>query len=65
MFSGRRKVFAPLLARVYGIVMELVEIFIPSRDASFADIGINTLGVTVGFGVYLLAGVLARHRVSH
>ena len=65
VFSRRRKFLAPLLAGGFGVVMELVQMFIPSRDASFMDIGINVLGVAVGFGVYLLAGVLARHRVSH
>lgn len=65
VFSYRRKLLAPLLAMVYGVVMELVQIFIPSRDASFADIGINTLGVAVGFGVYLLASGFARRKVNH
>ncbi len=65
VFSRRRKILAPLLAGVFGVVMELVQMFIPSRDASFTDIGINVLGVAVGFGVYLLAGGLARRRVSH
>ena len=65
VFSRRHKFFAPLVAGVFGVVMELVQIFIPSRDAGLMDIGINILGAALGFGVYLLAGVLARRRVSH
>lgn len=62
VFSRRRKVLAPFLAGIFGVVMELVQMFIPSRDASFTDIGVNVLGAAVGFGLYLLAGVLARRR---
>ena len=65
VFSRRHKILAPLLAGIFGVVMELVQMFIPSRDASFPDIGINVLGAALGFGVYLLAGVLARRLVSH
>ena len=64
MFSNRRKFLAPLAAGSFGVVMELVQMFIPSRDASFMDIGFNVLGVAVGFGVYLFAGSLARRRAS-
>ena len=65
VFARRRKILALLLAGVFGVVMELVQMFIPSRDASFMDIGINVLGIAVGYGIYLLSGVLARRRVSH
>jgi len=65
VFSRRHKILAPLLAGAFGVLMELVQIFIPSRDASFMDIGINVLGVAVGFGIYMLVRVLARRIVNH
>lgn len=54
IFSRRYIFLAPLVAVLFGVLMELVQVFIPSRDASFMDIGINVLGVVVGFGVYLV-----------
>jgi len=54
VFSRRYKFFAPLVAVVFGVMMELVQMSIPSRDASLMDIGINILGVALGFGVYWL-----------
>jgi VanZ family protein len=56
VFSRRFILFAPLVAVVFGMLMEGVQIFIPSRDASFGDIGINLLGVGVGVGLYFLWG---------
>ena len=64
VFSDRRKFLAPLVAGSFGVVMELVQMFIPSRYASFMDIGFNVLGVAVGFGVYLFAVFLVRRRAS-
>lgn len=52
VFSHRRRFLAPLVAVTFGALMEIVQSFIPSRDASMADIGINILGVVLGFGVY-------------
>jgi len=43
---------APLLALSFGIVMEVVQIFIPSRDPSWSDIGFNLAGISLGFGIY-------------
>ena len=54
VFSQQRRFLAPLVAVGFGVLMEIVQSFIPSRDASFLDIGINFLGVCLGFGVYLV-----------
>jgi VanZ family protein len=51
VFSRRNTFIAPLVAGLFGVLMEFVQIFIPSRDASLMDIGINFLGVGIGFGV--------------
>lgn len=53
-FSPRNKLLAPLAAVTFGVLMEIGQIPIPSRDASFMDIGINSLGVVVGFLLYRL-----------
>jgi len=51
----RQEVFiAPLAAVTFGLLLEIAQIFIATRDASWMDIGLNVLGVAVGFGVYLL-----------
>lgn len=62
VFSHRRCLLAPLLAGTFGVAMELVQMFIPSRDASLMDIGVNVLGVAVGFGVYLVWVVYKRKK---
>ena len=54
VFSRRNIFIAPLVAGLFGVLMEFAQIFIPSRDASMMDIGINFLGVGIGFGVYVL-----------
>ena len=54
VFSRHFIFLAPLVAVLFGVVMELVQVFIPSRDASLMDIGLNVLGVGLGFGVYLV-----------
>jgi VanZ family protein len=54
VFSRRNKFLAPLVAVGFGIAMEIVQMFIPSRDSSLLDIGFNVLGIAVGFGVYRL-----------
>jgi len=51
-FSPRYKLLAPLAAITFGVLMEMAQITIPSRDASFLDIGVNVLGVALGFGIY-------------
>jgi VanZ family protein len=56
VFPRRLILFAPLVAVLFGMLMETVQIFIPSRDASVADIGVNVLGVTIGFGLYIVVG---------
>jgi len=37
-----------------GVLMEGVQVFIPTRGASLIDMGSNVLGVAIGFIVYLL-----------
>jgi VanZ family protein len=54
IFSRRYRFLAPLVAVVFGMLMEAVQVFIPSRDADLLDIGINVLGVGLGLGLYLL-----------
>jgi len=60
VFSRRNKYLAPLVAVVFGMIMEIVQLFIPSRDSSLLDIGFNILGITTGFGVYWLWVTLRR-----
>ena len=70
-FENRYKLLAaPMVAGVFGLLMELAQVFIPSRGASLGDMGINILGVLVGIACFLLVagwskrlsrvGVLAR-----
>ena len=54
VFSRRNKFLAPLVAVGFGVLMEFVQFFIPSRDSSLLDIGFNTLGISFGFGIYWL-----------
>jgi len=54
VFSRRSRYLAPLVAVGFGILMEIVQIFIPSRDSSLLDIGFNVVGIAVGFGTYQL-----------
>jgi VanZ family protein len=54
VFPRRFAFIAPLVAGFFGMFMESVQSFIPSRDASLMDIGINFLGAGIGFGVYKL-----------
>ena len=43
-FSRRNKYVAPVVAGLFGVMMEFVQFFIPSRDSSLLDIGVNVLG---------------------
>jgi VanZ family protein len=63
VFSRRNKYLAPLVALIFGMLMEAVQIFIPSRDSSLLDIGFNILGIAVGFGLY--AFLVSYRRRSH
>ncbi|MGA9575902.1 MAG: VanZ family protein [Lysobacterales bacterium] len=54
VFSRRNKFLAPLVAGVFGLLMEGVQFFIPSRDSSLLDMGVNIFGIAVGFGTYWL-----------
>jgi VanZ family protein len=56
VLTQKRALMAPLLALGFGMLMEAVQAFIPSRDASLLDIVLNALGVTLGFGVYWVWG---------
>jgi VanZ family protein len=61
VLPGKRLLIAPLAALGYGILMEFVQVFIPSRDASLMDIAVNALGVTLGLGMYWLVQRLKTH----
>ena len=52
VFSRHKPYTAPLVAFSFGIVMEAVQLFIPSRDPSLFDIGFNIVGILVGLAVY-------------
>lgn len=52
VLTRNRAFLAPLVALGYGILMEFVQSFIPSRDASMQDVGVNLLGAGLGFSVY-------------
>ena len=54
MLSRQRIFIAPMIASFVGLLMEGVQIFVPTRQANFMDVGFNILGVVFGFGVYLL-----------
>ena len=54
IFLSRNRFIAPVVAGLFGVIMEFFQVFIPSRDASVVDIGVNVLGVGVGFGLFLL-----------
>jgi len=52
VLSRRQWFSAPLVAVLFGMLMELVQLFIPSRDPSLFDMGFNIMGIAVGCGVY-------------
>jgi len=54
LFLRRRIWIAPLLAVLFGVLMEFVQIYIPSRHAELMDIAINALGITLGLGLHML-----------
>ena len=54
VLSRREPFSAPLVALSFGIIMEIIQLFIPSRDPSLFGIGFNVMGITVGLGVYWL-----------
>jgi len=56
VFLSRSALLAVLVAGAYGVLMECVQMFIPSRDASLLDIGVNLMGIAVGLGLYRLLG---------
>ncbi len=61
-FSGQRLFVASLLACCFGLLMEGIQAFIPTRGASWADMGSNVLGVSIGFCLYLLWMAYVRRR---
>jgi len=63
VLSRRKPYMAPMIVFSFGIIMEIVQLFIPSRDPSVYDIGFNIMGITVGFGIYRV-WVAARHRFN-
>jgi VanZ family protein len=54
VFSRRNMFHAPMVAVLFGMLMEFIQAFIPSRDVDVVDIGVNLLGAALGFGVYWL-----------
>jgi len=52
VLSRRQPYTAPLVALSFGIVMEIAQMFIPSRDPSLFDIGFNMVGIAVGAAIY-------------
>ena len=52
--SRRLFIVAPLIAVIFGLMMEVAQVFIPTRGASLTDMGFNVLGVVFGFGLYFL-----------
>jgi VanZ family protein len=63
VYSRHNLFIGPVMAVIFGVLMEFVQSFIPSRDASLMDIGINFLGVVLGFGVYRLWVTYVRRAV--
>lgn len=45
---------APLVATLFGVIMEIAQLFIPSRDSNLFDIGFNILGIAIGIGAFRL-----------
>jgi len=60
VLSNRNKYSAPLVAVIFGMAMEIVQMFIPSRDPSLFDIGFNVLGIALGSGIYRLWVIFKR-----
>lgn len=54
VMSHRTPYTAPLVALIFGVFMEIIQMFIPSRDPSLFDVGFNVVGIAVGFGIYRL-----------
>ena len=46
--ASRNILFTLISAGVYGIVLELIQQFVPGRDASIHDVGANMVGVVFG-----------------
>lgn len=64
IFSGRHLLFAPMVALAFGILMELAQIFIPTRHASVLDIGVDASGILLGLGFYLIFVRLIKIKAS-
>ncbi|MBM3940889.1 MAG: hypothetical protein FJ318_08415 [SAR202 cluster bacterium] len=59
--SKRQLAIAVGAAAGYGVAMEIGQAFVPSREASIADVGINLLGAVCGAGAAAgLASACAR-----
>ena len=62
--SRRQLIVAPLVAVSFGLMMEVLQVFIPTRGASLTDMGINILGVGIGFAFYRVLAASGRFRAS-
>lgn len=60
VFFRRARYLAPLMAASFGGLMEVVQAFIPSRDASLLDMAVNILGIALGFMIYWLSAKYVR-----
>jgi len=45
-------VVSALIAMAVGVVVEVLQIYVPGRYGSFSDIGLNTVGMVGGIGVF-------------
>ena len=61
--TRNKLLIAPVVAGLFGLLMEFSQIFIPSRGASLIDMGVNVIGTAIGLGVYLLVVALIQGRV--
>mgnify|MGYP006289064273 len=50
--AGWKRLWLVLLAIAYGIGLELLQIAVPGRYASFLDIILNSVGVGIGLGIW-------------
>ncbi|MFH1305060.1 MAG: VanZ family protein [Candidatus Omnitrophota bacterium] len=56
IFSGRSVVFTLILGAGYGILVELIQRFVPGRNADLYDAVFNTAGVVFGIAIGIAVG---------
>ncbi len=50
--------FAITFAAVFGVVIEVMQVFIPQRSFEYLDMAANTVGALLGWGVFSLGKTL-------